>query len=38
VGMGGEYQSQIIAEEFPTGVAEVEGLEERVGVKVGEPF
>jgi len=36
VGKGKEYQSQIIAEEFPTDVAEVDGLEEKVGVKVGE--
>lgn len=36
VGMGKEYQSQIIAEEFPTDAAEVDGLAEKVGVKIGE--
>jgi quercetin dioxygenase-like cupin family protein len=38
VGMGQEYGSQIIAEDFPTDVAEVDGLTEKVGVKVGEPL
>jgi mannose-6-phosphate isomerase-like protein (cupin superfamily) len=38
VGTGQEYGSQIIAEDFPTDVAEVKGLEKSVGVKIGEPL
>ncbi|KAG9664165.1 cupin domain-containing protein, partial [Aureobasidium melanogenum] len=37
VGMGKEYGSQIIAEDFPTDAGEI-GLQEKVGVKVGEPL
>ncbi|KAG9599955.1 cupin domain-containing protein, partial [Aureobasidium melanogenum] len=38
VGMGREYGSQIIAEDFPTDAGEVNGLQQKVGVKVGEPL
>ncbi|KAH0167354.1 cupin domain-containing protein, partial [Aureobasidium melanogenum] len=38
VGMGKGYDSQIIAEDFPTDAGEVDGLQEKVGVKVGEPL